>query len=170
MVPNIMPRSETLKPRPATPDDLPAINRVIDAAVMGWQLPERVKRLALPGYRYDRLDLEHLAIQVVEDVAGDIAGVVACGPASATDIPADGTGLLLHGLYVHPSRQGQGIGRSMLQLAEDQARQQGYDGLLVKAQPDARGFFEARGMTRLDSRNPDRDYQYRYWKPVGARV
>ncbi|MFN2338454.1 MAG: GNAT family N-acetyltransferase, partial [Gammaproteobacteria bacterium] len=94
--------SETLpiQLRQVTTRDLPAINQVIDAAVMGWNLPERVKRLALPSYHYDALDLDHLEIQVVEDGAGDITGVVACEPASPADIPAGMTGLLLHGLYV----------------------------------------------------------------------
>ncbi|HSJ49343.1 MAG TPA: GNAT family N-acetyltransferase [Gammaproteobacteria bacterium] len=164
--------SETLpiQLRQATSGDLPAINRVIDAAVMGWKLPERVKRLALPSYRYDALDLDHLEIHVVEDGAGEITGVVACEPANPADIPTGMTGLLLHGLYVHPRRQRQGLGRRLLQVAEERARHGGYDGLLVKAQPDARGFFEARGMIRLDSRDPSRDYQYRYWKPVREQV
>jgi predicted N-acetyltransferase YhbS len=161
--------SETvpLQPRQATSRDLPAVNQVIDAAVMGWQLPERVKRLALPSYRYDALDLDHLDIRVVEEGAGDITGVVACEPANPADLPAGMTGLLLHGLYVHPRRQRQGVGRQLFRAAEERVRQGGYDGLLVKAQPDARGFFEARGMTRLDSGDPARNYQYRYWKPVG---
>ncbi len=30
--------------------DLEAINRVIEVAVMTWDLPDRVKRLSLPAY------------------------------------------------------------------------------------------------------------------------
>ncbi|GAB6039601.1 hypothetical protein [Endothiovibrio diazotrophicus] len=33
----------------AGPADLEAINRVVEGAVMSWQLPERVKRLSLPS-------------------------------------------------------------------------------------------------------------------------
>lgn len=35
--------------RPATADDLEAVNRVIENAVMTWDLPDRVKRLASPA-------------------------------------------------------------------------------------------------------------------------
>lgn len=150
----------------ATSGDLPAINQVIDAAVMGWKLPERVKRLALPSYRYDALDLDHLAILVANAREDGIVGVAACEPANPADLPEGCAGLLLHGLYVHPRSQGQGIGRQLFRAAEEQVRQGGYDGLLVKAQPDAIGFFQAMGMQGLESRVPARDYPYRYWKPT----
>ena len=43
-----------------TPDStvLDAINRVIESAVLGWDLAERVKRLVLPSYR---LSLIHIS-------------------------------------------------------------------------------------------------------------
>lgn len=150
--------------RQATSGDLPAINQVIDAAVMGWKLPERVKRLALPSYRYDALDLDHLTILVAEAREDGIVGVAACEPANPADLPEGCAGLLLHGLYVRS--QGQGIGRQLFRAAEEQVRQGGYDGLLVKAQPDATGFFQAMGMQGLERRVSARDYPYRYWKPA----
>ena len=52
--------------RPANEDDLDAINGVIEAAVMSWQLPERVKRLALPSYRYNAMDLKYFSLAVAE--------------------------------------------------------------------------------------------------------
>lgn len=154
--------------RQATSGDLPAINRVIDAAVMGWTLPERVKRLALPSYRYDAMDLDHLTILVAEALEDGIVGVAACETANPADLPEDCVGLLLQGLYVHPRSQGQGIGRQLFRAAEEQVRQGGYDGLLVKAQPDAAVFFQAMGMQGLESRVPARDYPYRYWKSTKA--
>ena len=33
---------------------------------MGWQLPERVKRLALPSYRYNEMDLKYYSLVVAE--------------------------------------------------------------------------------------------------------
>ena len=50
--------------RPALKTDLDAINRVIEAAVMTWKLPERVKRLSLPSYRYTLADFAHLEMVV----------------------------------------------------------------------------------------------------------
>jgi GNAT superfamily N-acetyltransferase len=144
------------------PGDLDQINTLIGRAVMTWALPERVKRLALPVYHYDRQDLEHLSILVAEDAAA-LVGVAAWEPADPRDCPPGRHGLLLHGLYVAPDRQGLGLGSRLLAAAESAARDQRYDGLLVKAQADALGFFRARGLEPLPCEDPDRDYPNRLW-------
>ncbi len=151
--------------RQAGSGDLPQLNAVIEAAVMGWDLPERVKRLALPSYRYDEHDLDHLDLWVAQ-ISSAIVGVVALEPADARDLPDGQRGLLLHGLYVHPDYQHQGIGRRLLRQAEQQVRQRQLDGLLVRAQSGAGEFFVAQGMQALETRDEGRDYQYRYWKTV----
>lgn len=154
--------------RPAMPADLAAINAVIERAVMTWNLPERVKRLTLPTYRYQPHDLEHLHIVVAEDADRALLGVAAWEPASARDLPAGKTGLLLHGLYVDPDRQRGGIGTRLLDAALTAAGEWGFDCLLVKAQPDAADFFLARGMQRLPVVNHDRDYPHRFWKTAAG--
>jgi N-acetylglutamate synthase-like GNAT family acetyltransferase len=151
--------------RPAASADLPAINAIIEAAVMGWQLPERVKRLALSSYRYTPDDLSHLDI-IVAELDHSLVGVAACEEADKADLPDASQGLLLHGLYVHPDSQHQGIGSRLLQAIEQQVVRRHLDGLLVKAQSSAIGFFEAQGLTPLPSNDPERDYQHRYWKFV----
>lgn len=154
--------------RAATTSDLPAINQVIEAAVMTWDLPERVKRLSLPSYRYHELDLKHLIMVVAETDAAGIVGVAAWEPAEAKDCPAGQSGMLLHGLYVDPSAQGSGIGSALFNDAEAAAHIARVDGLLVKAQVDAAGFFTARGMRRMTPGDARRDYAHRYWKAVSA--
>jgi len=72
--------------RAADKTDLPAVNGVIERAIMGWKLPERVKRLSLPLYRYNEMDLEHLELCVAE-AAGQIIALAAWEPAEASDIP-----------------------------------------------------------------------------------
>lgn len=153
--------------RPASPADLPRLNTVVEAAVMTWNLPERVKRLALPTYRYSLHDLEHLEIMVAEGEDGILSGVAAWEAADPRDLPPGHTGLLLHGLYVEPNRQGKGIGTQLLQRALAAASDRGLDGLLVKAQADAEAFFLARGLQRLPVQDPARHYAYRLWRGTG---
>ena len=156
--------------RPATPADLDAINAVIERAVMTWNLPERVKRLTLPSYRYSAHDLDHLHMVLAEDAGHAVLGIAAWEPASARDLPAGKTGLLLHGLYVDPDRQHQGIGRQLLAAGVAAAREQGYNGVLVKAQADAEPFFLAQGLHRIECIDPARDYALRYWADVSRSI
>ena len=150
--------------RPATLDDLPAINRVIEAAVMSWDLPERVKRLTLPSYRYNAHDFEHLQMVVAEDPAGRIVGVASWEAAEPRDCPAGARGMLLHGLYVTPDSWGSGTGSRLLDHALSAAAAAGMDGLLVKAQADAAAFFSRRGMQPLAVEDAARHYSHRFWK------
>jgi len=156
------------KLRPATTADLGAVNAVIQRAVATWNLPERVKRLAMPTYLYNAHDLEHLHIVVAEDSAAGVVGVAAWEPAAARDCPQGRRGLLLHGIYVDPDQQRHGVGARLLSAAAAAAREQGYNGLLVKAQADAEGFFATRGLRRLAVEDADRDYPHRFWLDLTA--
>ena len=121
----------------ATRSDLDAINRVVEAAVMGWRLPERVKRLSLPGYRYTDVDYLHMQMYVAERPDKSIVDVSACEPADVQEVPKGKNGLLLHGIYILPEVQRQGIGSQLLETARRSASLNNMDGLLVKAQVDA---------------------------------
>jgi len=157
------PPMTTFHLRQAHESDLPAVNGVIERAIATWQLPERVKRLSLPSYRYHAHDLVHLHLVVAENADHALVGVAAWEPANQRDLPAGKNGLLLHGLYVDPSHQHRGIGSRLLDAAEAAARAQGFDGVLVKAQADAKGFFEARGLQRLPVEDAERHYPHRFW-------
>lgn len=149
--------------RPATPADLPPLNAVIERAIMSWSLPERVKRLALPSYRYVAHDLAHLHIVVAEAPGQGIVGVAAWEEADPRDLPEKHCGLLLHGLYVSPEWQRKGVGSLLMDAAQTAVADKKLDGLLVKAQADAAPFFLARGMAALPVVNPERDYANRFW-------
>lgn len=152
--------------RPARLEDLDAINQLIQAAVMTWDLPERVKRLSLSSYCYTELDFKHLDMQLAEDEQGRIVGIAAWEAADPRDTPGNRTALLLHGLYVHPTCYRMGIGSRLFQAVQQAVKQQGYEGLLVKAQEDAGEFFAARGMTRLPVEDSARHYANRFWQDV----
>jgi predicted N-acetyltransferase YhbS len=152
--------------RPVDEADLDALNRVIEAAVMTWALPQRVKRLSLPVYRYNRQDLAHLDMVVAVAQQGQVVGVAAWEEADPRDAPAGQRALLLHGIYVDPSLHRRGIGGRLFSAAEAAVGQRQCDGLLVKAQQDATGFFISRGMCRLDVDEPLRQYGNRLWKEL----
>jgi predicted N-acetyltransferase YhbS len=152
--------------RQAHAEDLPAINGIVERAIATWQLPERVKRLSLPSYRYHAHDLVHLHLMVAEDADQALGGVAAWEAAHPRDLPAGQSGLLLHGLYVDPTRQHRGVGSQLLGATAAAARAQGFDGVLVKAQADANGFFEARGLLRLPVEDAARHYPHRFWLPA----
>lgn len=146
--------------------DLPSINAAVEGAVMTWRLPERVKRLALPSYRYGEADRRHLGFAVARASAGnDVLGVAAWEPADPRDCPAGRRGLLLHGLYVAPAKQRCGLGTRLLQCALSASAAAGFDGLLARAQRDAEGWFEQKGFQRLPV-DDGRDYAGRYWLPT----
>jgi GNAT superfamily N-acetyltransferase len=149
--------------RPAHAADLPALNGVIERAIATWPLPERVKRLTLPSYRYQPHDLDHLHLVVAEDAGGIAVGVAAWEPAQPRDLPVRQRGLLLHGLYVDPVHQHRGLGSQLLDAAATAARAQDLDGVLVKAQATAVAFFTSRGLRALPVEDPARDYPHRFW-------
>ena len=150
--------------RPALADDLDAINHVIEAAVMTWNLPERVKRLSLSSYIYTALDFKHLDMVVAENDEQNIVGVAAWELADGRDTPSDERALLLHGIYVEPSYHHRGVGSLLFHAAEQVVLDHPYSGLLVKAQEEATDFFIAQGMIRLEVEDTARHYANRYWK------
>jgi GNAT superfamily N-acetyltransferase len=131
---------------------------------MTWVLPERVKRLSLPVYRYTRQDFVHLGMVVAENRQQQVLGAAAWEEAVPEDTPEGHRALLLHGIYVEPSHHRQGIGRRLFTAAEAAVVERGCDGLLVKAQQDATGFFESLGMHSLPAADPLRQYACRFWK------
>jgi GNAT superfamily N-acetyltransferase len=159
----------TLQVRSGTVADLDAINAVIERAIMTWSLPDRVKRLSLPVYRYDISDLDTLKVVVAEEAGSRIIGVAAWEEANPREVPEGCDGLLLHGIYVDPDRHQGGVGTRLLRAAQDWAQARGLDGVLVKAQSGAERFFLARGFQRLAVEEPDRDYPHRLWKVVPRR-
>jgi GNAT superfamily N-acetyltransferase len=160
-----MPR-EAVSLRTAAAGDLEEINRIIDACIMTWDLPDRVKRLSLSSYRYSGIDLDFLDIVVAENLEGEILGAAAWEPADAGDTPGGTGGLLLHGIYVDPSQQRRGIGARLFSAAVETVRQRGLKGLLVKAQADANGFFTALGMQAVAHDGDPRRYANRLWMQV----
>lgn len=156
--------------RAAQPQDLERINRVIARAIDSWRIKDRVKRISLPLYQYQGDDLNFLQIFVVENQNGDLLGVAATEDGESGETRTDLPVLNLHGIYVDPACHRRGVGSRLLEKVEQIASVQGYATLMVKAKADATGFFARRNFEKLAIQNPDRDYPYRYRKPLGSLV
>jgi predicted N-acetyltransferase YhbS len=154
----------TITLREAGTADLVAVNRLIDAAIMTWDLPERVKRLSRPSYHYKPHDLKTIEVVVAENTEHHIVGVAAWEPVDPMDALEGYSALLLHGIYVKPDHHHQGIGTKLMRAAEQAAIGKDYSGLLVKAHAGAVGFFKAQGMQLLEVQDSRRHYAHRYWK------
>ena len=154
--------------RAAVSADLDAINHCIADAIDSWDLPARVKRLSLPLYRYHDTDLDHLQLIVAETASNGIVGVAAWETTIPPDTPRGHCALLLHGLYVATTHQRSGLGSYLLKSVEKPANSLCRDGILVRAQAGAAGFFARQGYEKLTVTDPERDYPHRYWKRLPA--
>ncbi|MCW9014400.1 MAG: GNAT family N-acetyltransferase [Gammaproteobacteria bacterium] len=152
--------------RPATKADIDAVNRVIESAIMTWQLPERVKRLSLSSYQYTAIDFNHFEIVVAETDSHEIIGIAAWEKADVKNASAEYSALLLHSIYVDSAYHHQGVGHALFQAAENAAINQNYEGLLVKAQEGANNFFISEGMERLPTDDSHQQYANRFWKKI----
>ncbi|MEM6986643.1 MAG: GNAT family N-acetyltransferase [Pseudomonadota bacterium] len=154
--------------RKATPDDLMFINGIIETSVMSWQLPERVKRLTLPNYRYKAEHFESLTLYLATGKDSmDVLGVLAIGEAAEEDVPNGQRATLVHGVYVDPINHREGIGKKLVAHAMKAAKKAGMDGLVVTAQPDSIAFFEAIGFARCEMPKDDEaEFRNVFWKPA----
>jgi GNAT superfamily N-acetyltransferase len=148
-------------------EDLAVVNRIVESAVRGWGVPERVLRLALPSFRYGVDDLRHMTVVLACVPRDGAVGVAAWEPGSGRDAPAGRTALLLHGLFVAPASQGRGIGKRLLVAAAEAAASLGLDGITVRAWREAEGFFRTRGFTPVPGSDPGDEHPPRLWRSLG---
>ena len=143
-----------------TETDLTAINQVVTSAAMAWPKSERVKRLVLPVLNYTAEDFNYYKFLLCKD-RGQCVGIAVLDIEMPVET-ARGTGRLLHGLYVTPAEQGRGQGQLLLKKTLDLAASVGADGLVVKAERVAIGFFEHCGLQLLPASGPA-EHPYQFW-------
>ena len=139
--------------RPATPDDVPAMESIRVAALR-----------ACATEAYDQRHLSHLLSDgdesngmgaildlpfrtIVAERSGDVVGF-------GTVHVQDGQ---VHAVYVHPEVMERGVGRAILARLERDAREAGVDELTVLSTLNAVGFYEACGYDHVgrESMGPD---------------
>ena len=135
--------------RSATPDDAEAIERI---RIRGWQAayrhifpPEELDRLPIDWSRWHERLVEASARHAyfVADEAGVILGFANTGP-SRREPDSHGE---LYGLYVDPDAWSRGVGRALLDRAEEELSLTWVDAVLwtLRDNPRTRLFYELAG-------------------------
>jgi GNAT superfamily N-acetyltransferase len=156
--------------RRAALEDLSTVNDIVTAAVLGWPMAERLKRVALRVLTYDAVDLREMEVLLAE-VDGLPVGVAAWDPGAVLQGGGVRRGALLHGLYVVPEAQGCGIGAALQRRIATRAAVAGCDALVVKSERVSVGYFERCGYRRLaDDALAGLEYPYLFALPVDQVV
>ena len=106
--------------RRAVPADIPRITACVCAAYMQWI--ERIGRQPRPML-HDYATVITTSMVHVAEVEGRIAGVL--------ELLITDEGFLLDSIAVDPAHRARGIGRTLLQFAEAEARRHGYDSIYL---------------------------------------
>ena len=116
--------------RKASVNDLKSINKIIERCLSNRPVSNRIKKLTLSSLLFEAADLDYMAIWV----AGEpIMGVMGLQKISQ--------GMLLHSIYVDPSKSHQGVGSELLHHARHYTALRNQERLIVKAFWESIGFF-----------------------------
>lgn len=106
--------------RPAQPEDAPAVAACVDEAYRHYVA--RIGRLPGPMTEDYETVIRDFQVTVVES-AGRIVAVLVLAEA--------GEGFLLENVAVVPAHRGRGLGRHLFEVAESEARRQGFDSIYL---------------------------------------
>ena len=122
--------------RKAGVEDLNSINRVIELCLYNRPVTERIKKLTLSSLLFESTDLNYMAIWVVGEPATGVLGLQKIDE-----------GMLLHSIYVDPSKSNQGVGTELFCHARQLTANNNQDRLIVKSFSESVGFFKKIGFT-----------------------
>lgn len=121
--------------RPERPGDAPAIRHVTEAAFAGHPHSEGAEPAIVDALRAQG----DLALSLVADAAGEVVGHVAFSRAILSD---GGEGWLALGpIGVLPQRQGEGVGRALVEAGAAHWRTAGANGVVLLGDPALYGRF-----------------------------
>jgi len=106
--------------RPATPEDVPRLTELVQAAYGHY-----VERIGGPPRPMidDYADVVRSGRATVAERRGEIVGLIVIG--------ASDEGFVVYNVAVDPAHQGTGVGRALLEFAEDAARRAGFDSIYL---------------------------------------
>ena len=152
--------------------DLDTINALITTAIGTWPVSERLKRLAALPLRYNWADFQDFEMVLCYKAAAEI-GVAVWQPDAPIQVSDSNQAILLHGLYVAPDAQGQGVGRGLLEELAKRALMRKQDTLYVRAERFAVGFFRRVGGRQLAAHEGpeagEQAYPHRFLMSVEAK-
>jgi len=122
--------------RKASVKDLNSINRVIELCLSNRPVSDRIKKITLSSLLFDLTDLNYMAVWVVGEPVTGVLGLQKIDE-----------GMLLHSIYVDPSKSNQGIGSELFRHARQLTSTNNQDRLIVKAFSESIGFFKKIGFT-----------------------
>jgi N-acetylglutamate synthase-like GNAT family acetyltransferase len=122
--------------RKAGVEDLNSINRVIELCLYNRPVTERIKKLTLSSLLFESTDLNYMTIWVVGEPATGVLGLQKIDE-----------GMLLHSIYVDPSKSNQGVGTKLFRHARQLTANNNQDRLIVKSFSESVGFFKKIGFT-----------------------
>jgi N-acetylglutamate synthase-like GNAT family acetyltransferase len=130
--------------RPATETDVAAITDLVDAAYGPYV--ERIGMRPGPMDEDYREVVRYRQVTVAES-EGALAGVLVLGTTP--------DGFLIHNVAVHPAHRGKGLGRTLLELAESEARKAGFDSIYLfthEGLVESRALYERIGYVEYERR------------------
>lgn len=146
--------------------DLCAINRIVEQAVSSWGLPERVYRLTKPLLAYSGTDLNFMRAVLVLNAELNAIGTALWETGGLESAAKQTSPLFLHGLYILPEFQRQGIGTRLIDHVSRYARQAGYNGIEIKAWRDSEPFFLRLGFNDAAGAHERILYPRQLWRPA----
>ena len=143
---------------------LDTVNRVVEKAVGTWSLAERVRRLVLPSLLYHEIDLQHMRFLVLDDEEGEAAAVAVWEEASFEGENQSARSVQLHGLYVLPRWQRQGLGSSLLEFVSLWTGRRDIAGITARAWRESEPFFRLNGFEPLNQQSSSEDTSTVLWR------
>lgn len=122
--------------RKAGINDLHSINKIIERCLSNRPVSARVKKLTLTSLLFEVTDLDYMSIWVAGEPIKGVLGLQKIDE-----------GMLLHSIYVDPSKSNQGIGSELLNHARLHTLLNNKNRLIVKAFHESIGFFTRIGFT-----------------------
>ena len=122
--------------RKAGVEDLNSINRIIKLCLLNRPVSDRIKELTITSLLFEPTDLHYMAVWVMGEPATGVIGLQKIDE-----------GILLHSIYIDPSKSNQGIGSELFHHARQLTATNNQDRLIVKAFSELIGFFKKIGFT-----------------------